>query len=289
MQGTVTHSSSRWEAQVESFLRQKIAQTTVGTGWIRRMRWELLRVPKLLERVGAQPVPLTVSSLKPEHIVAMRKRMDWEKATFSIHFVALRQFAKWGKNTVANLPGLWRLPSGSPGHRRWLTKDQLSQLLAAARGPEKLLVALEGLNGLRRIEVLRLRRKDVLLDEGCIRVLGKGRDGGKWRKIPMHPLVRDLIGPILRQRLTEERLFAVSASTADQLLHRAAERANFAGQPGRISHHDLRRTFGRIAHDSGMDLIQLKNLLGHASVEMTVHYIGLDADKMREGLELIRL
>ena len=51
-----------------------------------------------------------------------------------------------------------------------------------------------------------------------------------------------------------------------------------------MSHHDLRRTFGRIAHESGMDLIQLKNLFGHSNLDMSVHYIGLDMDRMREGL-----
>jgi hypothetical protein len=38
-----------------------------------------------------------------------------------------------------------------------------------------------------------------------------------------------------------------------------------------------------------MDLVQLKNLLGHSSVEMTVHYIGLDADRMRSGLSRVSL
>jgi hypothetical protein len=33
-----------------------------------------------------------------------------------------------------------------------------------------------------------------------------------------------------------------------------------------------------------MDLVQLKNLYGHASLEMSVHYIGLDLERMREGL-----
>jgi len=33
-----------------------------------------------------------------------------------------------------------------------------------------------------------------------------------------------------------------------------------------------------------MDLVQLKNLFGHSSLEMSVHYIGLDLDRMREGL-----
>jgi len=33
-----------------------------------------------------------------------------------------------------------------------------------------------------------------------------------------------------------------------------------------------------------MDLVQLKNLYGHSSLDQTVHYIGLDEDEMRAGL-----
>ncbi len=33
-----------------------------------------------------------------------------------------------------------------------------------------------------------------------------------------------------------------------------------------------------------MDLVQLKNLYGHTSLDQTVHYIGLDEDEMRVGL-----
>ncbi len=34
-----------------------------------------------------------------------------------------------------------------------------------------------------------------------------------------------------------------------------------------------------------MDLVQLKNLYGHTSLDQTVHYIGLDEDRMRAGLD----
>lgn len=77
----------------------------------------------------------------------------------------------------------------------------------------------------------------------------------------------------------------LSQSGADLVLHRVATRAGFPGLGLRVSHHDLRRTFGRLAHKAGMDLVQLKNLYGHTSLDQTVHYIGLDEDEMRAGLD----
>jgi hypothetical protein len=50
-----------WEAEVQRFLEWKRTETSVGENWIRRMRWELNRVPELLEKVGATPVAHTGS------------------------------------------------------------------------------------------------------------------------------------------------------------------------------------------------------------------------------------
>jgi integrase/recombinase XerD len=289
VQVTVDQPTCAWAEQVEQFLLTKAAERAVGDGWLRRMKWELSRCPALIRGLGTASPPGSVMELSAEHIDALRERTTWVKATLALHFAALRQFARWAGNPIAQRGGVWRLPSGQPSHRRWLTKAQLSRLLSAARGREKVLVALEGLNGLRRVEVLRLRRKDVLLEEGCLAVLGKGRNGGKWRKIPIHPVVQALLRAFVRGMPPEVRLFALSPSGADGLLQRAARRAALEGPGLRVSHHDLRRTFGRLAYGSGMDLVQLKNLLGHSSVDMTVHYIGLDADRMRAGLHLVRI
>src|SRR5579871_823536 len=277
--------SARWRAQVEEFLRAKAAQSPVGPAWERRMRWELLRLPTLLRRVVGVPPPRALRGLTERQLVALRARMPWQKPTFAIHFAALRAFLRWGHHPLADRASLWKLPSGQSGRRRWLTREQLARLHRAARGAERLLVGLEGLNGLRRVEVLRLRAGDVLLAERCLRVLGKGRDGGKWRTIPIHPALVAGLGLAVRGRRPEARLFPLSASGADAVLRRAVRRTGFAAEGVRVSHHDLRRTFGRLAYQGGMDLVQIKNLYGHSSVEMTAHYIGADSEAMRQGLD----
>ncbi len=276
---------STWAIESERFLEWKQSEAPVGEAWIDRMRWELLRFPLLLERAGALSIARDPRDVVPEMVASLRRGLPWEKATFALHFTALRQFLAWAGNPIAARRSVWALPSGEPTHRRWLTKDQLLRLYRASTGFGRVIVALEGLNGFRRVEVLRLRAKDVTLDEGCIAVLGKGRNGGKWRKVPIYPSVR----PVLEQALVglrpSDRVVPLSKSGADLLLAKAATAAGLAEAKVRVSHHDLRRTFGCLAHAAGTDLIQLKNLFGHSSLEMTVHYIGLDADTMREGLE----
>lgn len=247
------------------------------------MRWELLRVPSLLKKVGATSIAPNPGQMSAELIRKLKEGLPWDRATFSLHFAALKQFIRWAGNPLADQRSAWSLPSGGPTRQRWLTKAQLSRLYRAARGPARLLVGLEGLNGLRRVEVLRLRWKDVSLAEESLLVLGKGRDGGKWRRIPLHPSVRRDFAPLIKEQEPDGRVIGLSKSGADLLLARAVRAAQIPNLR-RVSHHDLRRTFGRLAHDAGMDLVQLKNLLGHASSQMTEHYIGLDSTRMREGL-----
>ena len=146
-------------------------------------------------------------------------------------------------------------------------------------------MCLEGLNGLRRVEVLRLRAKDVLFDEGALRILGKGRDGGKWRTIPMHPVTRGALASWVKNKGSPDPVIPLSRSGADAVLRRLALRSGFDMEVSKVSHHDLRRTFGRLSHRAGMSLVQLKNLYGHSSLDQTAGYIGLDRDEMREGLE----
>jgi len=48
--------------------------------------------------------------------------------------------------------------------------------------------------------------------------------------------------------------------------------------------HTLRRIFGRMAYDAGVELLQIPARMGFATVEMTTRYIGIRAERMAAGL-----
>ena len=274
-----------WFRAIRRFEKEDLADSSVGDLWKRRLLYEIERTPSLLRRCGVITPPATPRGLKARHIEQLRRGMPWSPASFSVHFNALRRFLRWAQNPLAAKRGVWAVPAESAGHRRWLAPDQLARLYRAAQGRERVLLALEGFNGLRRVEVLRLRGKDVDFDRQRLRVLGKGRNGGKWRTLPMFSETARVLDSASEGLEENSRLVPLSPSGADLLLRRAADRAGFRGLGLKVSHHDLRRTFGRLAHKAGMDLVQLKNLYGHTSLDQTVHYIGLDEDEMRAGLD----
>jgi integrase len=249
------------------------------------MLYEILRTPVLLQRVGVEDLPRSPRELRPEHVDAMRESLPWAPATMALHFAALRRFLGWSGNPIAKDHAIWSVPSGSPSHRRWISGTELARLYRATRGLEQVLVSLEGFNGLRRVEVLRLRSRDVDLTARRLRVLGKGRNGGKWRTIPLFSETERVLRRYLPGRAADSLLVARSRSGADLLLRRAVRRSGLDRVGVAVSHHDLRRTFGRLSYGAGMDLVQLKNLYGHSSLDQTVHYIGLDEDRMRAGLD----
>jgi len=271
--------------EIERFVREKARSDAVGDAWLDRIRWELGRFPRLMDRVGRKVELRSPKDVTRDCLHAMRDGLPWETSTFALHFQALRQFLRWGHNPLAAEKNVWKLPSPAPIHRRWLSREQLLALYRSARGVEKVVIALEGFNGLRRIEVLRLRTKDVLLDQGCLRVLGKGHHGGKWRNIPMAGEVRRVLTPWVAGRAAAERVVPYSITGIDDVLRRAARRAKFPEAGLKVSHHDLRRTFGRLANASGIDLVALQGLFGHASPELSAHYIGLDVDSLRTALD----
>lgn len=100
----------------------------------------------------------------------------------------------------------------------------------------------------------------------------------------MHQEVARVVGLWTRGKEENERVVLLSRSGADAALQRAVRRSGLVREGIKVSHHDLRRTFGRVANASGMSLVSLQGLFGHASPALSAHYIGLDFDELKSAL-----
>ena len=268
-----------WNERARRFAREKRG---IGERWRRTIRQYLLAMPGAFERAGRE-APASTADVTTEDVEALKAAGFWANSTLHTNLVALREFLRAEKNPIADDPDVWLAPGGQAINRRWLTAAQLGALYTAAQGRERVLVALEGFNGLRRVEVLRLhvRDLDLALPNPTMRVLGKGRHGGKYRTIPIQPVAYGVLVEHTFEKPPTTAIFPHHERTADHDLRRAAARANLGVK---VSGHDLRRSFGRIAYQAGVTLVDLKYLYGHESVDMTAHYIGLDDDSARRGL-----
>lgn len=161
--------------------------------------------------------------------------------------------------------------------------EQVSVFLAdLATARDRAIVLAMVLGGLRAGEVRSLRLADVDFGLRRVRVLGKG---GKERVVPVDPVFFAELGAYLREERpagcrTAECFVVLRGVTAGGPLTEAGLRSLFrthrasSGAP-RVRPHRLRHTYGTELASAGMDLLVLRDLMGHASPETTAGYVHL--------------
>jgi integrase len=277
---TKRRADGKWKRKTADLLKQLVREGHLG-------RSRTKTVPPLFRRAGVEP-PLTPKDVVEADVAVLR---EYVAKTYTVQTARgkmgeFRRFLRWAGNPVAEDDELWQLPEGEAVNRRWLTAVDLARLLREARGHERVVIALLGLAALRGVEVERLLVRHVRLDgpQPAILVLGKGRYGGKWRKIPLSSLAADYVKPWVEGGAPDERLVPYSLVTIQKDVSGAGRRAGLE-----VSAHDLRRTFGRVfVEENGYDvraLLALQKWYGHARLETTIHYLGFDFEEMRAGVE----
>ncbi|MEJ7808930.1 MAG: site-specific tyrosine recombinase XerD [Gemmatimonadaceae bacterium] len=184
--------------------------------------------------------------------------------------------------------------------KRWLTLpdvlavNEVERLLAAPTLDEsfafrdRALLELAYGAGLRVSEWISVGVRDVHLDEGLVRVLGKG---SKERLVPIG---RSAIGAIavylreLRPRLErgggKGALFLSGRGTplsrmgAWKILRKYVGRAEITK---RVSPHTLRHSFATHLLEGGADLRAVQEMLGHADISTTQIYTHIDREHLR--------
>ena len=161
-----------------------------------------------------------------------------------------------------------------------LSVDEVAHFWSSFRYARDLaIVGLMLMHGLRSAEVLALNPEDVLLSEGQLRVRGKG---SKLRFLPLAPETTQLIDHYLRL----ERPDPCSAALFVALKGPArGQRMTPAGLRSLFRHHRratgiqlanphrFRHTFASDMVRAGISLPALMQLMGHADIQTTLHYV----------------
>ena len=184
--------------------------------------------------------------------------------------------------------------------KRWrtlpdvLTVDETLRLIAAPSVEEPLafrdraLLELAYGAGLRVSEWISIAVRDVLMDEGLVRVFGKG---SKERLVPIG---RSAIGALamylreLRPKLERgggkgvlflnARGVPLSRMGAWKILRK---HVSAAGLEKRVTPHTLRHSFATHLLEAGADLRAVQEMLGHADISTTQIYTHVDREYLR--------
>lgn len=143
--------------------------------------------------------------------------------------------------------------------------------------------------GVRVSELVGLDVDDVDLQEGSVRVFGKG---SKERDVPLGRFARDAIAGYLTrvrpQLATPRSRSALFLNLRGGRLTRQgcagilAKHARAAGIAAGVSPHTLRHSFATHLLDGGADVRVVQELLGHASVATTQVYTLVTREHLRE-------
>jgi integrase/recombinase XerD len=197
--------------------------------------------------------------------------------------------------------GAPRVPAGIP---KALDEDEVDLLLGAVTGDgaleqrDRALLELLYGTGIRISEAVGLDLADLDLEDGTLRVLGKGSKErvvpvGRSARIAMETYLRDgrleLRGARKRRAARDgdavvlnARGGRISRQSCWTIVRRAGERV---GLDAHLSPHVLRHSCATHMLDHGADLRVVQELLGHASISTTQVYTKVSPERLRAAYE----
>ena len=174
---------------------------------------------------------------------------------------------------------------------------------ASKRWPERdvALLATFCVTGIRLAEAIALNLDSITGPAGARRLQVTGK-GNKDRAIPIEPALEALIDRYLQSRAERHGEQALEDPSAPLLAHydatrltrgrvqytvkRIYERAGLrAAVPSGALVHALRHTFASQAIEYGADVVELRDILGHASLATTSRYLDASAHRLREAIK----
>lgn len=199
---------------------------------------------------------------------------------------------RWGL-PIGNPTEAQRLP-GQTVRLRYLERHEAEKLLQAAESKKPILadfVKLALNTGCRKNELMHLRWQDVDMKRSYIDVRPEITKTRKRRILPMNRGAKEVLQRIkVRQERDEVRTVWVFANQAgerlvkfDELFRKALKLAGIVD----FRIHDLRHTFASWLVSEGVDLIKVRDLLGHSSITMTERYAHLMPNKLHDAVAVL--
>jgi integrase/recombinase XerD len=223
-------------------------------------------------------------------------RRELAASSLARKLTALRVFARFLVHENVRPDDFTALLTGPKLARRLpgtLSPGDVARLLAAPVGGtppalrDRALLELFYASGLRASELAGLTLQQVDLDQGFLRIFGKG---SKERVVPMGGKARDALVTYLAsgrphfvkprtgsQLFLSNRGVALSRVMLWMLVKKYAKRAGIAKS---VKPHLLRHSFATHLLSGGADLRSIQEMLGHASISTTQIYTAVEPQRL---------
>lgn len=245
---------------------------------------------------GAGHTPLTAGPDQFRAYLQDQTHLGRSTKTVSRRLAAIRVFLRFlaslGHDRAHVLQQLER-PKPERSLPKVLSRQQVAQLISAPDPASPLfardvaILELLYASGLRASELCDLKLRDVNLQAGCVRVLGKGM---KERIVPLGQAAAEAITCYVTDcrlnldRHLSERLFLSRSGRPMErvgLWMLVEKYGRTSGLLKSISPHTLRHCFATHLIGGGADLRVVQELLGHSDIATTQIYTHVDQDRLK--------
>lgn len=283
--------------EVDAFLEVMREGRRVSPHTLRAYRSDVTLFLEFLENDCGGPTLTAIDARHLRRYVGRLTEQEYARATIARKTAALRAFFRYlhAEDIIPSNPAALLKAGGGPRRLpKVLSAEELEQLLQAPRGNDFLATRdraiLEFLysTGARVGELVATRWRDVDLDEGVVRLFGKG---SKERLAMLGRFARealDLHRPLAQGRArpeAEDHVFLNHRGEplTDRSVRRVLKKRLLeAGLPVQVSPHTLRHSFATHLLQAGAGLRAVQEMLGHESVNTTQIYTRISPQHLRD-------
>lgn len=283
-------------ADVERYLDSLWMERGLSENTLSAYRRDLTLFSEWLDQQGAQSL-LAADASQIQSYLGLKLRQGASPRSSARFLSAARSFYRWSlrEGRIVDDPTL-RIESPKQGRPlpKSLSETDVDQLLSTPdlelplEFRDRTMLEILYACGLRVSELVSLRVEQVGLNQGIVRVLGKG---GKERLVPMGEEALDWLTQYMRGPRTEllkgqpsNVLFPSNRSrqmTRQTFWYRIKIYAKRAGIQTHLSPHTLRHAFATHLLNHGADLRVVQMLLGHSDLSTTQIYTHVASQRMQ--------
>ena len=288
------------QTAVEQFIRYLATERGLSDNYQLSVRRSLETFVKWLKATHeiADPAAVTI-----EHIteyLGTRKRARLAAGSIKLELVAVKIFLRYlhvSRQVPEDVGETLALPRVERYLPETLNESQVERLLESMPNPppgdllglrDRAMLELFYASGLRISEVVGARLENLNLEQGIIRVLGKGQ---KTRLVPVGAKARAAIQryldegrPKMVKKRTGSEVFLSNRGrklTTQRVYDIVKHVAKLSGLPVNIYPHLLRHSFATHLLTNGADLRVIQELLGHADISTTQIYTHVDQRRLK--------
>ncbi|EFL52144.1 integrase family protein [Solidesulfovibrio fructosivorans JJ]] len=243
---------------------------------------EILRIKGLKRRVLAARFLAAIRTKDVADFIKEREAEGVSPNTIRLDLALLSRLfevaaSDWGMESLANPVRRVSRPKLPSGRTRRLEAGEEEKLLDACPSPFKELIQLALETAMRREELQTLEWSQVDFN-GKTAHLPKTKNGDA-RTVPLSPIALDILQSI--QRGESDRIFPFTLDFITKKMGKVVKKAGMVN----FHFHDLRHeATSRLFENTDLDVMEIKGITGHKSMQMLARYSHLRAGRLAERL-----